>query len=93
MEKAEMEDRETEDRGVESKLYGGGGATRGDGTTRRGKQEGGVMRGEVTTSGTLRGGGDGKVTQQPAGANKRVVHRKVTWTTSRRLERRWRDER
>ncbi len=50
MEKAEMEDRETKDRGVESKLYGGGGATRGDGTTRRGKQEGGMMRGEVTTS-------------------------------------------
>ncbi len=38
MEKAEMEYRETEDRGVESKHYGGGGATRGDGTTRRGKQ-------------------------------------------------------
>ncbi len=28
----------------------GGGATRGDGKTKRGKQEGGVMRGEVTTS-------------------------------------------
>jgi hypothetical protein len=50
MEKAEMEDRETEDREVESKLYGGGGTTRGDGTTWRGKQDGGVMRGEVTTS-------------------------------------------
>jgi hypothetical protein len=50
MEKAEMEYKETEDRGVESKLYGGGGAMRGDGTTRQGKQEGGMMRGKVTTS-------------------------------------------
>jgi hypothetical protein len=34
----------------DSNVLRGGGATRGDRTTRRGKQEGGRMRGKVTTS-------------------------------------------
>jgi hypothetical protein len=93
MEKAEMEDREKEDREVESKLYGGGGATRGDGTTRRGKQEGDVMRGKVTTSWHIerrwRWRGDTTTSQ---GKQEGCASR-GSWTTSWHLDRWWHDKR
>jgi hypothetical protein len=50
----------------------GGVATRGDATTSQDKQEGGAMRGKAALRRRVESGG--KVTQQPAGANKRVVH-------------------